>query len=495
MRPFLNVLSPGAALACLLALPPWGIPARAATPGAPAAGTMKPAPVPLAAPTAASTPAAKTTPSVPSQETTMKKSGEAFPFPVDEKIFPNGLRAYVVHYDSPGLVAYYSVVRTGSRNEVEPGKSGFAHFFEHMMFRGTDKYSQEAYNSVLKQMGADSNAYTSEDMTVYHILAGKTALPKIVEIEADRFQHLKYSEPDFEKEARAVLGEYNKGASNPLQKMFEALYDNAFVSHTYKHTTIGFLKDIEAMPQQFAYSRQFFDRYYRPDNVTLLIVGDVDTAEAWKLIEDAYGGWKVGPPRPAVPVEPAQAKEKTAALGWKGATLPQLLVGYHAPGFSTTNVDLPALDVLAELVFAERGPLYRKLVISEQKVESISGANDSHVDPNLFTILARVKKAEDLPYVEKTVSAELARVAREGVDDKTLGEVLSHVKYAFAAQLATADKTANVAAQFVALTGKVDSIDAYFALYDKVTPADVKRVAAKYFQPTNRTTVTLQADR
>src|SRR3954467_14026651 len=169
----------------------------------------------------------------------------AFPFPVAEKTLPNGLRVFVVKYDSPGLVAYYSVVRTGSRNEIEPGKSGFAHFFEHMMFRGTDKYSQQAYNDVIKEIGADSNAYTSEDLTVYHILAGKTALPKIVEIESDRFQNLKYTEPDFEKEARAVLGEYNKGASNPLQKMFETLYDNAFTRHTYKHTTIGFLKDIE----------------------------------------------------------------------------------------------------------------------------------------------------------------------------------------------------------------------------------------------------------
>ena len=426
----------------------------------------------------------------------MKHSGgEAFPFPVDEKVFANGLRAYVVHYDSPGLVAYYSVVRTGSRNEVEPGKSGFAHFFEHMMFRGTDRYSQEAYNDVIKEIGADSNAYTSEDLTVYHILAGKAALPKIVEIEADRFQNLKYSEPDFEKEARAVLGEYNKGASNPLQKMLEALYDNAFARHTYKHTTIGFLKDIEAMPQQFAYSRQFFDRYYRPDNVTLVIVGDVMSDTAWDLIEKNYGSWKSGPPRPAVPAEPAQPAEKRATLGWKGATLPQLLIGYHTPGFSTTNVDLVALDVLAELVFAERAPLYKKLVITEQKVETLSGSNDAHVDPNLFTVLARVKKAEDLAGVEAAVNDELKRIAQEGVDEKTLREVLSHVKYAFAAQLATADKTANVAAQFIALTGKIDAINAYFALYDKVTTTDVKRVAAHYFATTNRTVVTLKADR
>jgi len=423
----------------------------------------------------------------------MKKSGDAFPFPVDEKVFPNGLRAYVVHYDSPGLVAYYSVVRTGSRNEVEEGKSGFAHFFEHMMFRGTDKYSQEAYNDVIKEIGADSNAYTSDDLTVYHILAGKAALPKIVEIEADRFLHLKYTEPDFEKEARAVLGEYNKGASNPMQKIYEALYDNAFAKHTYKHTTIGFLKDIEAMPKQFAYSRQFFDRYYRPDNVTLILAGDVDTESAWKLIEQQYGGWSAGPPRPAVPAEPPQTKEKRVALGWKGATLPTMMMGFHTPGFSTTNVDLPTLDVLAELLFAERAPLYKKLVITEQKVESLSGSNDSHVDPNLFTVLTRIKKPEDIAHVEQAIETEVARLANDGIDDKTLADVLSHVKYAFAGQLATADKTANVAAQFIALTGHLDAINAYFALYDKVTPADVKRVARQYFQPANRTVVVLKA--
>jgi zinc protease len=458
----------------------------------PAASTAGPAPAPTSAPVPAPRLAA---PTAPEEKTMKKKSGGAFPFPTDEKVFGNGLRAYVVHVDSPGLVAYYSVVRTGSRNEVEPGKSGFAHFFEHMMFRGTEKLSQEAYNDVIKQMGADSNAYTSDDLTVYHILAGKTALPKIIEIEADRFQNLKYSEPDFEKEARAVLGEYNKGASNPMQKMYEALYDNAFTKHTYKHTTIGFLKDIEAMPKQFAYSRQFFDRYYRPDNVTLLIVGDVDTEAAWKLIEQHYGAWKEGPPRPAVPVEPPQTKEKRAALGWKGATLPMLMMGFHTPGFSTTNVDLTALDVLAELMFAERAPLYKKLVITEQKVETLSGQNDAHVDPNLFLVMARIKKASDVPAVEQAIGAELERIAREGVDDKTLGDVLSHVKYGFAAQLATADKTANVAAQFVALTGRLDAINTYFALYDKVTAADVRRVARKYFQPTNRTVVTLQADK
>jgi len=423
------------------------------------------------------------------------KDGEAFPFKVDDKVLPNGLRVYIVHFDSPGLVAFYSVVRTGSRNEVEAGKSGFAHFFEHMMFRGTERYSQDAYNDVIKSMGADSNAFTSDDLTVYHILAGNAALPKIIDIEADRFQHLKYSEPDFQKEARAVLGEYNKNASNPMEKMFEALSDAAFTTHTYKHTTMGFIKDIEAMPKQFGYSRSFFDRYYRPDNVTLLLVGDVDTEQAFRLIEDAYGRWKPGPPRPVVPAEPPQKKEQRVVVPWKGPTLPMLMMGYHTPGFSTTNVDLPALDVLAELLFAERSPLYKKLVIKEQKVEALSGSNEAHVDPNLFTVLARVKKADDLGDVEKAITDEIARIAKEGVDGKTLGEVLSHVKYAFAAQLSTADKTATVAAEFVALTGRLDAINAYFALFDKVTAADVQRVARLYFAAQNRTVVTLKSEK
>jgi zinc protease len=420
-------------------------------------------------------------------------SGEAFPFPVHEKTLPNGLRVFVVGYDSPGLVAYYSIVRTGSRNEVEPGKSGFAHFFEHMMFHGTETFPQEKYNAEIKAMGADSNAFTSDDLTVYHILAGKAALPKIVSIESDRFQHLTYKEPEFQKEARAVLGEYNKNASNPVEKMTEVLYDSAYTTHTYKHTTMGFVKDIENLPNEMAYSRQFFDRYYRPENVVLLVVGDAEPEATFALVELAYGSWKAGGARPKVPAEPPQTKEKRAELKWPGPTLPMMLAGYHVPAFSTTNVDLAALDVLAELLFAERAPLFKRLVIKEQKVESLSGSADPHVDPNLFAILARLKKPEDLAYVETAINAEIARVAREGVDAKTLGEVLSHVKYGFAAQLSTADKSATTAAMFVALTGDLASINAYFALYDKVTPADVKRVAQKYFTAANRTTVTLKA--
>jgi zinc protease len=418
----------------------------------------------------------------------------AFPFAVGEKTLANGLRVFVVPYDSPGLVAYYSVVRTGSRNEVEPGKSGFAHFFEHMMFRGTERYPTERYNAAIKAMGADSNAFTSEDMTVYHILAGKAALPQIVDIEADRFRNLKYDEPSFQKEARAVLGEYNKGASDPMQKMFEAMCDHAFQTHTYKHTVIGFLRDIEDMPNQFAYSRQFFDRYYRPDNVLLLVVGDVTADQIFPLVEKAYGTWGKGPARPAVPVEPPQKAEQRVTVPWKGASLPILFMGYHTPAFSTTSLDGPALDVLSELVFAERSPLFQKLVLDEQKVESLFGGNERHTDPNLFMVLARVKQAKDMAYVETTITKEIARIANEGVDDKTLGEVVARARYGFAAQLSTADRVALVGSEFLALAGRLSAIDEFFARLGQVKSADVQRVARSFFVPNNRTVVTLQPD-
>lgn len=419
----------------------------------------------------------------------------AFPFPVTERVLPSGLRTYLVTYDSPGLVAYYSIVRTGSRNEVEAGKSGFAHFFEHMMFRGTPRYPADKYNDVIKAMGADSNAFTSDDLTVYHILANKAALPTIVDIEADRFQNLEYKEPEFQKEARAVLGEYNKSASNPLQKMFEALYDNAFQVHTYKHTTMGFLEDIVEMPKQFAYSRQFFDRYYRPDNVILLVVGDVNPDQVFPLVERHYGGWKKGPARPPVPAEPPQARERRVHLDWKGATLPLLLVGHHTPAFDPKSRDVAALEVLAQLVFAERAPLYRRLVLEEQKVERLFGSYERRVDPNLFTIYARVKQDPDVPYVERAIADELARVAREGADPKTLGEVIAHTRYAFAGQLSTADNVALAGAEFIALTGRLGSIDEYFATLAQVTPEDVKRVARNIFEAKNRTVVTMRAQK
>ena len=416
---------------------------------------------------------------------------KAFPFPIEEKVLGNGLHLYAVRYDSPGLIAYYTVVRTGSRNEVEPGHTGFAHFFEHMMFRGTEKYPADKYNDIVKSIGADSNAFTSDDLTVYHLLAGRESLPTIVDIEADRFQHLKYSEAAFQKESRAVLGEYNKGASNPFQPLEEKIRDLAFSSHTYKHTTIGFLKDVVDMPNQYEYSLRFFDRYYRPDNVQVVVAGDVNTAELFSLAEKAYGSWAKGPPRPEVPKEPPQKEEQRGEVPWKSATLPILTLSYHVPGFSTVSLDGAALDVLSELLFADRAPLHKRLVLEEQKVDDLEGGADSHRDPYLFEIVARVKKEADVPAVEKAIEDEIARIATHPPDARTVAETRAHIRYAFARSLQTADRVAVTACYSIALSGDIRAMDAYYALFDRVTPEEVSRVAREYFSRENRTAVRL----
>src|SRR5207237_6906881 len=182
--------------------------------------------------------------------------------------------------DEPNLVALQIVVQTSSRNEPEKGKSGYAHLFEHLMFRGSEHYTGQERDEILKQAGADSNAYTTDDRTVYHEVFSKDDLDRILELEADRFQHLKYPLDGYKTETKAVLGEFNKNSANPEEKLFEVLRATAYQRHTYSHTTMGFIEDIEHMPNQYASSLQFYSRYYPPEYMTILLRGDVRRDDA-----------------------------------------------------------------------------------------------------------------------------------------------------------------------------------------------------------------------
>ncbi len=218
--------------------------------------------------------------------------GDVLPFPAVERTLANGLRVIVVPTGFPDLVSVQISMQTGSRNEVEPGKSGFAHFFEHMMFRGTRAYPPERYQAILTRIGARQNAYTSDDHTNYHTTFAKEDLAQVLEIEADRFMNLDYSVEGFKTESRAILGEYDKNASNPRRKLEEVERDAAFRVHPYKHTTMGFLRDIEDMPNQYAYSKTFYARWYRPEHATLVVAGDVSPAKVLPLVERTFGRWR-----------------------------------------------------------------------------------------------------------------------------------------------------------------------------------------------------------
>jgi zinc protease len=422
------------------------------------------------------------------------QSGPVFPYPVKKSVLDNGLTVLSVPFDSPGIIAYYTIVRTGSRNEVEKGLSGFAHFFEHMMFRGTELYPEEKYNDVLKTLGADSNAYTNSDETCYHMTIPATALATAVQIEADRFQNLKYDEPAFQKEARAVLGEYNKSASSPFLKLFETMQNEAYTTHTYKHTTIGFLADIQEMPRQYAYSKIFFDRWYRPENCTIVVTGDVDHQALLALVKQYYGGWRRGKAQVTVPDEPPQSGAKSAKLTWPVSTLPTLAIGYHIPASNPGNPDVAALVALEQAVFSETSPLYQALVLKEQKVVMLQAEAEPRRDPGLFEIIAQVRKPEDLATVTQRIRSALADAAEKPIDPARLAAIKSHLRYAFAGSLSSADVVADAVGTAVAITGRAESINDLFDAFDLLTPDDIKRVARRYFQSKNETLITLQTE-
>src|SRR5688572_16930696 len=230
---------------------------------------------------------------------------QVLPFKATERTLANGLKVIVVPTGFPNIVSVQIPVQTGSRNEVEPGKSGFAHFFEHMMFRGTPAFPPAKYQAAMTAAGARTNAYTTDDFTNYHATFAKEDLETILALEADRFQNLSYGEPEFRTEAKAVLGEYNKNSADPLRKLIEVQREHAYTTHTYKHTTMGFLRDIEDMPNQFQYAKTFFDRWYRPEHTTVIVAGDVTPEQVFPLVEKHWGGWKRGSYTVDVPKEPA----------------------------------------------------------------------------------------------------------------------------------------------------------------------------------------------
>jgi len=414
-----------------------------------------------------------------------------FPYPWTADTLSNGLRVVTVPTEHKNLVAFYIVVRVGSRNEVEPGKSGFAHFFEHMMFRGSENFTPDQRDAIMKEAGAEANAYTSDDRTVYHALFSVQDLEKIMELEADRFQRLKYAEPEYKTEALAVLGEYNKNNANPINKLWEVLRSEAFATHTYKHTTMGFIQDIREMPDHFEYSREFYRRYYRPEYTTLLLVGDVAREKVLELTQRYFGKWERSDYKPNIPVEPPQSKARSASVDWPSPTLPYVVVAYRGPAYSEQKKDKAALDFLVPIAFGENSDLYQKLVLKEQKVDMLVPAFDDQIDPELFAVVARVKEVKDVDSVRDAIVATFERFANEKVPQEKLDETRAHIRYATALSWTSAGANAGFLAPYIALGGTPQTVDRVFALYQQITPKDIQDNAKRYFTSENRTIVTL----
>ena len=420
-----------------------------------------------------------------------KAARKLLPYDYSIDDLPNDLRLVTITTDYPNLVALYIVVATGSRNEVEPGKSGYAHFFEHLMFRGSEKFTADQRDALLQRAGASANAYTTDDRTVYHETFSKEDLPKVMELEADRFQRLKYAQPEYKTEALAVLGEYNKNSAAPNLKLLETTRANAFKKHTYKHTTMGFIKDIEDMPNQYDYSWEFFRRYYRPEYTTILVVGDVKRGDALELVKKNFGSWERGNYKPDVPAEPEQTEARAEHVDWPTPTLPYVVVSFHAPSYSDEQKDKAALDLLESVAFGENSELYQRLVLKEQKVDTLSSTVPDRMDPTLFTVTARVKEQKDMDYVRDQVVATFGKFTKELIPQKKLDETCSRLRYGTALTFDSSEAIASAIAPYLALKRTPETMDRLFALYDTITPEDVRDIAAKYFVENQRTIVTL----
>lgn len=416
-------------------------------------------------------------------------AGGVFPYKVHRVNLYNGFKALLIPMPGSGLVSYYTVVRTGSRDEWEPGKSGFAHFFEHMMFRGTNKYP--LYDSVTTTIGADANAYTDDDLTVYHLNFAAEDLDKVMDLESDRFRNLNYPKDQFMTESGAVYGEYRKSVTNPFSVLFEKFQDMAFDKHTYKHTTIGFEADIKDMPNQYEYSLSFYNRYYRPENCVLVITGDFDPEKVSKMVEDYYSPWKPGYVSPKIEPEPKQTAPREAKIKYDGKTLPLVAIGYKYDAFNVYNKDYMAMLPFADLAFGETSELYKKLVLDEQKVQFVSAGAQTKRDPFPFMIYSRVKAESDMDYVISEIEKTIEHFKKNPVSKEQLDNLKKRMKYQFLMGLDSPESVASVLPMFITLTGDIEVLDEYFIQMMDITPEDIQRAVNKYFVKESRNQVIL----
>lgn len=405
----------------------------------------------------------------------------------------NGLRVMVVKTDYPDVVSLQIPVSVGSRNETQAGKTGFAHFFEHMMFKGSEKFPESVYSSILKNSGVDNRAYTTNDYTNYHLNFSKQHLDKVLELEADIFQNLTYTEEQFRTEAQTVKGEYLKNNASPVRKLLSAVREEAFEQHTYKHTTMGFFKDIEAMPDQMAYGKEFFAKFYKPEYVSLVIVGDVDPKATMAMVKKHWGAWKKGDYVADIKAEPTQQAPKYSHQQNPGLPGHWLLVSYKGTAWEPAKKDRAALDLLSQLYFSNNSDLYQELVVDKQIASQMFSYNPETKDPGLLHVFVKVEKADDLAKVRDAINRTYAQARTELVDSQKLSDLKSNLKYSFINGLDSSQAIAATLASYMHFERDPRVINQLYKTSDEITAEDIKAIANKYFVDNARTTVTMSA--
>ncbi len=411
---------------------------------------------------------------------------EAQNFKVQEAALDNGLKVLLLEDHKSAVVTFQVWYRVGSRNEID-GRSGLAHFLEHMMFKGTKKMKPEEYSRIIAQNGGNSNAFTTQDHTVYFATMSRDKIGVEIELEADRMTNAVLD--DYESEKMVVMEERRlRTEDKPGAALGEVMGAVAYTVYPYRRPVIGWMSDILNLSGDDL--RQFYKTYYAPNNAFIVVVGDFESQKILAKIKQEFGKIARGAEQPKVTLEePPQKGERRVALK-KAAELPLLSMYYHVPNLQ--NSDGFALDLLSVILASGRSSrLYQDLVYNKRIATGVDADYDGvSIGPAIFSFTAQVMPDKQQAEVESAIDKVVAQIRSEPVSDRELEKAKNQVEAAFVFGQDSIFGQALRIGQFESVA-KWQFINAYLPGIRAVTAADVLRVAKKYLDPDRRTVGTL----
>ncbi len=402
-----------------------------------------------------------------------------------DRSLPNGMRVLsAVDHSSP-TVAIQVWYHVGSKDDPA-GRSGFAHLFEHIMFKATKNMKSEMMDRLTEDVGGYNNAFTNSDVTVYYEVVPSNYLETLLWAEADRLSGLTVDEPNFKSERSVVQEEFRQSYLAPPYGMLEYLIEQqSFIVHPYKRPTIGSIEDLDAASLENV--RAFHSTFYRPDNATLVVAGDFDPRQldAWV---DKYLA-PLGKPSIALPrvttKEPERTAERRMTHYAANVPLPAIALTYLTP--SQKNADSAALRVAATILAqGESSRLYRSLIYEQQVAQSADATPDLREDASVFyfnVVLASGKKPEE---GERALLAEIAKMQDAPVSAAELDKAKNQLVTNELRQRETSNGKALALGEAAVLLGDPNRVNTDLNQLQAVTAADVQRVMKKYFTAANR---------
>jgi len=399
----------------------------------------------------------------------------------------NGLRVIVSEDRTAPVVSVAVTYNVGSRDERR-GRTGFAHLFEHMMFKGSENVGPGEHFMLIFNNGGSMNGTTNKDRTLYFETLPANQLDLALFLEADRMRSLEITQENLDNQRHAVQEERRLGVDNqPYGRTFEAIDELAYENFAYEHSVIGSMEDLNAATVEDVAA--FFKTYYAPNNAVLSIVGDVDTKAALEKVRKYFESIPAQPPPPAVDVtEPPQTAERRATLEDPLARLPRIDMAYHRPDSGAPDDD--ALSVLATVLAGGRSSrFYRAIVREKQLAPNVSASSGGGRGPGLFRISATVVPGKTLEALEAAIEEEVEKVKAGPIADWEIEKARSDAKRAVVAVLTSSLQRAIRLGEDALFYDDPGRINTRLDRLAKVTAADVQRVARQYLTRENRTVV------